>query len=655
MDLSSRVAEKQARVVCIPYPAQSHIKAMLKMAKLLHSKNIFITVVNTEFNHKRFLKSRGLQSLDGLPSFRFETIPDGLPPSHVGATQEIPALNYSIKENNMLPPFQSLLEKLNAATYPVTSILSDGFMTFTADAAHSPGCPIVLLWTIAACGLMGFYQFKNVLDRGLVPFKVMSEEQLLEFGWGVANSKCSFLWIIVEDVLNQSSVGGFLTHAWRVELDHREHISWSADALLAFLWRSTNKLFETIPDGLPPSDADKTQDVPQLLKSIFEKKMLPPFQNLLTELNAGMHQVTSILSDGFMPFTADAAHSLGIPIVLLWTISACGFMGFYQFKNVRDRGLVPLKDESYLTNGYLDTTMDWIPGMRDIRLVDLPSHVRIIDPNDTLFDYFVECFQSVANCTALVLHTFDDWEQELVKAISSMFKGAVYTIGPLQLLVDQVPINQKDGCNNTGYSLWEEEKTCLQWLDSREADSVVYVNFGSITVISAEQLLEFGWGLANSNCCFLWIIRPDLVVGESTVTLGVEFLDAIKDRGLISSWCAQEDVLNHSSVGGFLTHGGWNSIIESISAGVPMLCWPFFGDQTINCKFLSDEWECGLKIPNNVKRDDVEKLVKLLMVGKEGKKMRNKTKEWKKMAEKACAPDGSSSLNMERLVLLLKN
>ncbi|KAL1805633.1 hypothetical protein ACET3Z_028701 [Daucus carota] len=483
MNSEAEAAEKQAHVVCIPYPAQSHMKGMLKMAKLLHSKGALITFVNTEFNQRRFLKSGALKSVESLPGFSFQTI----------------------------------------------------------------------------------------------------------------------------------------------------------------------------PDGLPPSDADATQDIPQLCHSIIQNNLLPAFQNLLAKLNAGIHPVTSILSDGFMPFTADAAHSLGIPVVLLWTIAACGFMGFYQFKNARDRGLVPLKDESYLSNGYLDTIIDWIPGIRDIRLRDLPSHIRIIDPNDIMFNFFLESTQRAKNGTAQVLHTFDDLEQELVDVISSMYTTSVYTIGPYQLLVNQIPLDEKEGLKSIGYSLWEEEKTCLQWLDSKEADSVVYVNFGSITVMSAEQLVEFGWGLANSNFCFLWIIRPDLIVGDSSNTLGVEFMDAIKNRGFISSWCPQEDVLNHVSVGGFLTHGGWNSTIESISAGVPMLCWPFFADQQINCKFMCDKWECGLEIPNNGKRDDVEKLVRLLMEGVEGKKMRRKAIEWKKLAEKACGPNGSSSLNLDKLVLLLKN
>ncbi|CAI9291519.1 unnamed protein product [Lactuca saligna] len=103
--------------------------------------------------------------------------------------------------------------------------------------------------------------------------------------------------------------------------------------------------------------------------------------------------------------------------------------------------------------------------------------------------------------------------------------------------------------------------------------------------MSHQYLLEFCWGLAKSNCPFLWIIRPDLVDGKSVV-LPPEFLEEISSRGMLASWCPQEQVLYHPSIGGFLTHSGWNSTIESISSGVPMICWPFFAYQLTNC------WSC---------------------------------------------------------------
>ncbi|KAI3952377.1 hypothetical protein MKX01_005244 [Papaver californicum] len=111
----------------------------------------------------------------------------------------------------------------------------------------------------------------------------------------------------------------------------------------------------------------------------------------------------------------------------------------------------------------------------------------------------------------------------------------------------------------------------------------MYVNFGSITVMTTQQLVECAWGLANSKHNFLWIIRPGLVVGE-LASLPVEFTEETKERGLLASWCPQEDVLHHASIAGFLTHCGWNSTLESLSCGVPLICWPFFGDQQTNCR-----------------------------------------------------------------------
>ncbi|XP_062152223.1 7-deoxyloganetin glucosyltransferase-like [Alnus glutinosa] len=472
---SKIVAADKPHAVCIPCPVQSHIKSMLKFAKLLHGKGFHITFVNTEFNHQRFLKSRGPKSLDDLPDFQFKTIPDSLPPSDSNATQDTNALSESIMEN-FLAPFSDILVKLNTST----------------------------------------------------------------------------------------------------------------------------------SNNLP---------------------------------------VTCIIADGFLAFTHIAARELGIPIVLLFPVSACSLMGSVQLPRLRDKGLTPLKDESYLTNGYLDTVLDWIPGMRNIRLRDLPSYVRTTDPNDLVFKMVIEAVERAPTAAGIVVHSFDALEQEVLDALSPILPH-VYAIGPQQLLLNHSP---NDPLKSTGYSLWKEETECLNWLNSKAPNSVIYVNFGSITVMTPQQLVEFGWGLANSKFMFLWIIRPDLVVGDSSI-LPPELLEEIKGRGLIASWCPQEEVLNHSSIGGFLTHCGWNSIIESVCAGVPMLCWPFWGDQQTNCKYACNEWGIGMEIDNGAKRGEVEKIVRELMEGNKGKKMKQKVMEWKKLAEEATGPHGSSSINLDKLV-----
>ncbi|KAL9174536.1 hypothetical protein ABFS82_02G058500 [Erythranthe guttata] len=197
---------------------------------------------------------------------------------------------------------------------------------------------------------------------------------------------------------------------------------------------------------------------------------------------------------------------------------------------------------------------------------------------------------------------------------------------------------------------------CLDWLDKKQNDAVLYINFGSITPLSPGQMVEFAWGLAQSNHHFLWIIRPDLVDGKGSV-LPEGFLEETKGRGLLVGWCPQEKVLAHAAVGGFLTHCGWNSTVETISEGVPMVCWPFFAEQQTNCRYACKEWGIGVEIEGDVTRGKVERMVKVMMEGEEGVVMRKKAAEWKEKACAAAKPGGSSYRNLEKLinVTLLNN
>uniref|UniRef100_A0A7C9AU88 Uncharacterized protein n=1 Tax=Opuntia streptacantha TaxID=393608 RepID=A0A7C9AU88_OPUST len=165
-----------------------------------------------------------------------------------------------------------------------------------------------------------------------------------------------------------------------------------------------------------------------------------------------------------------------------------------------------------------------------------------------------------------------------------------------------------------------------------------------------DQFAEFAWGLANSNHPFLWITRPDLITGDSTV-LPPEFLKKTKNRGLITSWCNQEQVLAHPAIGGFLTHCGWNSTLESICNGIPMICWPFFAEQQTNCWFCCKKWGIGMEIDANVERGVVERQVRELMEGQKGKEMRKKAEEWKRYAQEAAVPpNGSSYSNLDHVI-----
>ncbi|KAK0605837.1 hypothetical protein LWI29_031199 [Acer saccharum] len=162
----------KSHAVCLPFPAQGHVTPMMQLAKLLHSKGFHITFVNTEFNHRRFVRSKGQDALKGLPDFKFETIPDGLPPSDRDATQDVPALFDSTRKN-CLAPFLELLKKLNSSgeVPPVTCVVSDAITSFGAKAAKVLGIPEVTFWTASACGLVGYWQYAQLDKRGIIPFK----------------------------------------------------------------------------------------------------------------------------------------------------------------------------------------------------------------------------------------------------------------------------------------------------------------------------------------------------------------------------------------------------------------------------------------------------------------------------------------------------
>ncbi|CAL1382357.1 unnamed protein product [Linum trigynum] len=465
--------------VCIAFPAQSHIKATLKLAKLLHNRGFHITFVNTEFNHNRFLNAKGPHALDGLPDFKFATIPDGLPTSNLDSTQDITSLCNSVR-HFMIAPFRELVARLS----------------------------------------------------------------------------------------------------------------------------DTNSLSK----GNPP--------------------------------------VSCVVADS-SPFAIDVALEFSLPSLSYWSLAACGFMGCGQFRTLCDAGITPFKDESYLTNGYLDKTIE-VPGMKNIRLRDLPSFFCTTNPDDPILRLVMETAESAARASAVLVHSFDALEPNVLAALNSIYPNRVYPVGPIELLLNQIGSTHPT-LDAISYSLWKEDPECLRWLDTKPPNSVIYVNFGSIITMSREHLIEFGMGFVNSDVSFLWVIRPDLVAGESAA-FPPEFQEKADEIGFISGWCPQEEVLNHPSVGGFLTHCGWGSMLESLTSGVPVMCWPFFGDQPMNCRFACTEWGIGMEVEKDVKRGAVEKLVRELMNGEEGQKMRNKAGDWGKLAREATGPGGSSALNLDRLV-----
>lgn len=163
--------------VCMPLPAQGHIKAMLKLAKLLHSNGFHITFVHTEAIYNYILTSSTPDALDGPDDFRFETLPNGQ------TDVDISSFFISIRDD-FAEPFAKLVRRLNdplSGVPPVTCIVSDSFTSFTLGVAAELGIPDVFFCSVSACSYLGMLQFEQLVERDLAPIKGMLHPNLFSF------------------------------------------------------------------------------------------------------------------------------------------------------------------------------------------------------------------------------------------------------------------------------------------------------------------------------------------------------------------------------------------------------------------------------------------------------------------------------------------
>ncbi|KAI7733546.1 hypothetical protein M8C21_005034 [Ambrosia artemisiifolia] len=168
--------------------------------------------------------------------------------------------------------------------------------------------------------------------------------------------------------------------------------------------------------------------------------------------------------------------------------------------------------------------------------------------------------------------------------------------------------------------------------------------------MTIEQLVEIWYGVVNSGKPFLWVRRPGSIIGgydESRVP--AELLVGTQEIGCIVEWAPQEDVLAHPAIGGFFTHSGWNSTMESIVQGVPMVCWPYFADQLVNSRFVGEVWKMGVDLKDTSDRLQIEKAVRDIMDSKHNV-FTQSANTWANVAKESITKTGSSSFHLGRLI-----
>ncbi|XP_058109360.1 UDP-glycosyltransferase 76B1-like isoform X2 [Magnolia sinica] len=199
-------------------------------------------------------------------------------------------------------------------------------------------------------------------------------------------------------------------------------------------------------------------------------------------------------------------------------------------------------------------------------------------------------------------------------------------------------------------SLLTQDYSCMAWLDKQAPQTVIYVSFGSTASFDKRNVVEIAWGLANSDQPFLWVIRRGSIHGHDQVELPEGFEEKTRERGQIVNWAPQQKVLAHPSVGGFWTHNGWNSTLESICEGVPMICSPYLWDQNLNARYVSHVWRVGIQLENGFDRSEIEWAIRRLMVEIEGKDIRERVRDLKENAMHCIEKGGSSYESLDGLV-----
>ncbi|KAH0767216.1 hypothetical protein KY290_003117 [Solanum tuberosum] len=368
------------------------------------------------------------------------------------------------------------------------------------------------------------------------------------------------------------------------------------------------------------------------------KQLLP---QMIEEEEKQGRPVSCIINNPFIPWVSDIAETLGIPSAILWVQSAASFSCYYHYTHQ----LAPFPTES---NPNLELQL---PGMPLLKHDEIPSFLHPASCFTMLRKAILGQFEKLSSPFCILMDTFQELELELVDQLSKICP--IKTVGPLFKYPKLISPNGEDFRGD----YFTFDSGIMQWLDSKSASSVVYISFGSIVILKQEQIDELAYGLLNSGVNFLWVLKePTVGTGFLPVKLPDGFLDKAGDRAKIVQWCPQEQVLAHPSLACFLTHCGWNSTMEAISIGTPVIAFPQWGDQVLDAKYLVDVFKVGIRLCRGedenriIPREEVEKCVREATSGAKAMEMKENALKWKKVAEDAVADGGSSQQNLQAFI-----
>ncbi|KAG1335168.1 Hydroquinone glucosyltransferase [Cocos nucifera] len=415
-------------------------------------------------------------------------------------------------------------------------------------------------------------------------------------------------------------------------------------AFLAALPPSISSL--TLPpvplDDLPPDARIET------IMSVTAIRSVPAVHDILRDLQSSTNLV-AFIADLFGADTFDAAKQLGIPHYMFIPSNLMMLTLMFHLPTLDATTTCEYRDLA----GPLE-----LPGCVPVPGRDLLHPLQ--DRSNECYRWMVHHARRYREAEGILVNTFDAIEPGAAKILRKKESGrpAVYPIGPL------IQTGSPAGLYG-----WE----CLRWLDEQPRKSVLFVSFGSGGTLPKAQLGELALGLEMSGQRFLWVVRSPSDGGESSGSyfdphgkgydpfgfLPEGFVSRTKNMGLlVPSWAPQIQVLAHGATGGFLMHCGWNSTLESVVNGVPMIAWPLYAEQRQNAVMLVEGVKAALRPKEGedglIGREEIARVVKELMEGEEGKRVGNRVKELQEAGTRGLEKDGLAYMTLAEVANIWK-
>ncbi|KAL2926954.1 Hydroquinone glucosyltransferase [Bienertia sinuspersici] len=345
------------------------------------------------------------------------------------------------------------------------------------------------------------------------------------------------------------------------------------------------------------------------------------------------------------------ALELGLLPYLFFLSNALGLCASFSLKKLDEIHKCEFKDIKEPIHIY--------PGSIPVHGVDFPDLVQ--NKQHEIYKIFVEMGGYYSKTTGILVNSFFELEPGPFNYLMETGRNEynippIYHVGPI---IRSSSVGESD------------RPHCIKWLDEQPNNSVLFVSFGSGGNLSLVQFIELALGLELSGQRFLWVVKTPhdksnaSFFGINNIDDPLEFLpqgflDRTKGLGLVvPSWAPQIQILSHDSTCGFLTHCGWNSILESMFHGVPLIAWPLYAEQRVNSVIVEKDKKVAMRVkPNDkglVEREQIAQFAQCLIQGEQGKELRENMRVLKHAVNVALNKDGSSKKSLADFAQMMMN